>query len=76
MKLSKWAHMLITFFKIKCELILITNKKRPQTNIHVQITFKIILLDEVSEHTSLGLTISNQMSWASHISKNFPRKQI
>ena len=28
-----------------------------------------MLLDEFSEHTSLGLTISNQISWASHISK-------
>ena len=47
--------------------MLITNKKRAQANI--QITFNNILLYEVSEHTSFGLTISNQMSWASHISK-------
>ena len=48
---------------------MVTNKKRTQTIIQITITYNNILLDEVSEHTSLGLTISNQMSGASHISK-------
>ena len=67
-KIGTWSNQwLVTFSEIKCKFMLVTNKKRSQTNI--QITFNNILLDEVSEHTSLGLTISNQMSWASHISK-------
>ena len=52
--------------------MLVTNKKRPQANI--QITFNNVLLDEVSEHTRVGLTISNQMFWASHISTKTNRK--
>ena len=67
-KIGTWStQWLVTFSEIKCKFMLVTNKKRSQTNI--QITFNNILLDEVSEHTSLVITISNQMSWASHISK-------
>ena len=72
-KIGTWSNQwLVIFSEIKCKFMLVTNKKRSQANI--QITFNNILLDKVSEHTSLGLTISNQMSWASHISKLYFRK--
>ena len=72
-KNGTWSNQwLVIFSEIKCKFMLVTNKKRPQANI--QITFNNILLDKVSEHTSLGLTISNQMSLASHISKLYFRK--
>ena len=64
-KIGTWSNQCLAGIKFK--IMLDTNKKHPQTNI--QITLNNILLDEMSEHTSLGLTISNQMSWASHISE-------
>ena len=50
-KIGTWSNQwLVTFSKRK--FMLVTNKKRPQANI--QINFNNILLDELSEHTSLG----------------------
>ena len=35
-KIGTWSNQwLVTFFEIKCKLMLVTNKKRPQTNITI-----------------------------------------
>ena len=61
---TKW---LITFNALKTEYIIVF--KRKTSAMHPDLLLNYTKLTEVNNHKHLGLTISNNMSWSSHINE-------
>ena len=56
---------LVNFSAEKTKAMLISNKKNKSLN--VDLTFNNTVIDKVSSHKHLGLTISQDLSWSDHI---------
>ena len=68
LKLSIYGtQWLITFNALKTEYIIVS--KRKTRAMHPDLFLNDTKLTEVNNHKHLGLTISNNMSWSSHINE-------
>jgi hypothetical protein len=68
LKIEKWANTwLVNFSPSKTEILPITNKPSEYKNL--QIKFMSNSIKIVSEHKHLGMTITSDLNWSSHIDK-------
>ena len=68
LKLSIYGtQWLITFNALKTEYIIVF--KRKTSAMHQDLLLNYTKLTKVNNHKHLGLTISNNMSWSSHINE-------
>ena len=73
LKLSIYGtQWLITFNARKTEYIIVF--KRKTSAMHPDLLLNYTKLTEVNNHKHLGLTISNNMSWSSHINEILVKK--
>ena len=73
LKLSIYGtQRLITFNALKTEYIIVF--KRKPSAMHPDLLLNCTKLTEVNNHKHLGLTISNNMSWSSHINEILVKK--
>jgi hypothetical protein len=64
--IRRWSDdWLVTFSAPKTKGMVISNKFN--RNIHPQITLNNIVVEDVTTHKQLGLVLSNNIGWASHI---------
>ena len=65
--LERWSHKWdMEFNPSKCQVIHITRSKIP---IHTQYTLHNCILESVSSATYLGIDISSDLSWDTHINR-------
>ena len=75
LKLSIYGtQWLITFNALKTEYIIVF--KRKTSALHPDLLLNYTKLTEVNNHKHLGLTISYNMSWSSHINEILVKKTL